>query len=585
MSRFNTPSHLHRQGGVWHYRMAVPHRLRPLLDRTEIKRSLGTGYVRLARAKAQQVGAVVARFLVMLDTMKGGSSPMTDADSTPQKLQRILDRLVSDALEDWENQKASSSDPFDTGFPADHAEVLSILEAKTKDALARNSIRFFEPTVDALLAEHGIALEKDSPEYRRFALEVMKREIEAAHIGQARAVGDYSDKYATASLTPPIVQPVAQVPPHLQVSTVTLSAGIAKYKEVQRQEDITATTLAKYDLFLDEFLELVGDKPVASLVRDDIREYRSVIHRLPKNRTRVKEYKDKSVKQLLAMTIPTAHLMTSGTIENRFVTVSSLLNWLADEYTSTLPHLAQLKKALEVDSRAPVTVKKRPYTDDELRLLFDYEVYTSKKMKKSWQYWLPLMGLLTGARLGELCQLLVTDIKQDEASGVWYFDINDEAEGKRLKSDAAKRLVPMHPALVELGLLNRVKMLKRRKESHLFPGLFLYANPEKLGKPVSKWFSDFRQARGLGGGPGSSSPLDFHSLRRSFITRCKFQGLDRHKVKEIVGHEDDEFDDVTAIYEGGFPVKVLYHDMVARLDFGDVLDLERLKLPTWQGTL
>jgi Phage integrase family. len=510
---------------------------------------------------------------------------MTAANSTPEKLQRLLDRYVSDALEAWEDQKASTPGPFHEGFPAGHAEVLRILEAKTKDALARNSIRFFEPTVDALLAEHGIALEKDSLEYRRFALEVMKREVEAARIGQARAVGDYSDQYATASRVPPVVQAVPQVPAHLQVSAVTLKEGIAKYLEVQAQKGKRPTTLEKYRHGLDEFLELVGDKPVASLVRDDMREYCRTVHHLPKNRTRVKAYNGKTIQQLLHMTIPAADLMTNGAIDDRFVTVSVLLNWLADEYPMTLPHLAQLKKELEVSRKAPTPEKRRAYTEEELRLLFEPTVYTSRKVKKAWQYWLPLLGLLTGARLGELCQLLVTDIKKDDASGVWYFDINDEAEGKRLKTDAAKRKVPMHPALVELGLLKRVKMLQRRKETHLFPGLFLYADPKNPAKAPSKWFSDFRQARGLGAGPGEVSPLTYHSLRHTFLNRCMLQDLPRRKYQAVVGHEAGEFDDVTAGYEGGFPITMLYDDVVARLDFGDVLDMDHLKSEKWQETL
>ena len=95
------------------------------------------------------------------------------AETTQEKLQLILDRYVSDALEAWENHKASVPGPFHEGFPAGHAEVLRTFETKTKDALARNSLRFFEPAVDALLEQHEIALEKDSSEYRRFALEVM----------------------------------------------------------------------------------------------------------------------------------------------------------------------------------------------------------------------------------------------------------------------------------------------------------------------------------------------------------------------------------------------------------------------------
>ena len=507
---------------------------------------------------------------------------MPTAENTPEKLQRILDRLVSDALEEWEKKKASTSGPFHDGFPEGHAEVLRTLEAKTKDALARNSISFFESTVDALLEQHGIALEKDSLEYRRFALEVMKREVEAARIGQARAVGDYSDQYATANLAPPVVQPVAQVPAHLQVSTVTLGEGIDAYKKAQEQKEKSVKTTEKYKPILDEFLELVGDKPLASVVRKDMREYCRVVHLLPKFRTRFKPYKGKSIQQILAMTISESDLLTSGTIDDRFVAVSGLLNWLADEFHSTLPHLAQLKKELVVSRKAPTPERKRAYTDEELRLLFEPTAYTDRKMNKAWKFWLPLLGLLTGARLGELGQLLVTDIKQDDASGVWYFDINDEEEGKRLKTGAAKRLVPMHPVLSELGLLHRVQMLQKRKETHLFPALQLYVDP---GNYPSNWFTTFRRSRGLGGGPREASQLDFHSLRRSFITRCKFQGLDRHKVKEIVGHEDDEFDDITALYEDRYPVKVLYEDVVARLDFGEVLDLKGLKLTKWQDTL
>lgn len=578
MFRFS-PSHLHRQGGVWYFRLVVPQRLRPLLGKTEVKRSLGTGYVRLARAKAQQVGAAVARFLAMLDAMQGDHDPMKTADNTPQKLQRILDRYVNDALEAWENQKASTSGPFHEGFPADHAEVLRTLEAKTKDALARNSIKFFEPTVDSLLEQHGISLEKDSLEYRRFALEVMKREIEAARIGQARALGDYSDQYARASLAPATT---VQVPAHLQPSAVTLKEGIDKYVEVQSRR-WSPRSREKFVPIFDEFLELVGDKPLHGLTRDDMREYSRVVHHLPKNRTRAKLYKGKSIPQLLKMTIPASDLLTPATIDDRFTSVSSLLNWLDEEYPGTFP-LAQVKKVLEVE-RKPMTEARRPYTDDELRLLFAPEVFTSRKMDKAWKYWLPLMGLCTGARLGELCQLRLPDIKQDESSGVWFLDINDEEEGKRLKTAAASRWVPLHPALIELGLLKRLEMLRKRKETYLFPGLFLYADPKNPAKNPSKWFSDFRQARGLGAGPGEVSPLTFHSFRHSFITRCKLQNLDRRKVKEIVGHAQGEFDDVTAGYEGRFPVKVLYDEVVARLDFGAVLDMERLKFPKWQETL
>ena len=53
------------------------------------------------------------------------------------------------------------------------------------------------------------------------------------------------------------------------------------------------------------------------------------------------------------------------------------------------------------------------------------------------------MGFLTGARLGELGQLWVSDIEREKDA--WYLNINDEGdEGnpKHLKNAASKRRIP-----------------------------------------------------------------------------------------------------------------------------------------------
>ena len=47
--------------------------------------------------------------------------------------------------------------------------------------------------------------------------------------------------------------------------------------------------------------------------------------------------------------------------------------------------------------------------------------------------------------------MLPDDIKQDNITGGWYFDITDEEESKKVKTEAGKRIVPVHPKLIELG--------------------------------------------------------------------------------------------------------------------------------------
>ena len=102
------------------------------------------------------------------------------------------------------------------------------------------------------------------------------------------------------------------------------------------------------------------------------------------------------------------------------------------------------------------------------------KVNSGKKYATYWRpsyYWMPLLGLLTGARLNELAQLHLGDIRESEASpGNWVIDFNcegadkvevdpaDKAEGddddtgrKKFKTVHSIRVLPMHPELVQIG--------------------------------------------------------------------------------------------------------------------------------------
>jgi len=545
--------------------MSIPKDIQRIFGNSELRRSLDTGNKIRAQAKARRAAFELRNLFFRLDGPDMAKKP------THQEIRRIVGDLFRTIADESERRLANAG-PVNLPELIERQSNLEQAAGETRLALATCNHDVVVDKAREVIAKYDLDAPEGSPEFRLLCHEILKMKLDFQKVALARRQGDYTLERQLLPNAP------VQLPP--EPVRAMLGEGISKYLEVQAGE-LGKTSLDKYRPILSEFLEIVGDKPLASLVRDDMRDYCRVIHCLPKRRTVVTPYKTMTIRQLVALDIPDSNLMTSGTIDDRFVTVRVLLNWLADEYPSTLPHLAQLKKELVVSRKAPTTERKRAYTDDELRLLFEPTVYTGRGTNKGWKYWLPLLGLLTGARLGELGQLLVSDIKQEAASGVWYFDINDEEERQRLKTTAAKRQVPLHPMLMELGLLQRLQTLQRRKETHLFPALQQYVDP---GNYPSNWFTTFRRSRGLGGGPGKSSPLDFHSFRRSFITRCKFQGLDRHKVKEIVGHEEGEFDDITAVYEERYSVGILHADVMSKLDFSEAIDLERLKCPKWQET-
>jgi integrase len=72
--------------------------------------------------------------------------------------------------------------------------------------------------------------------------------------------------------------------------------------------------------------------------------------------------------------------------------------------------------------------QREPFTTDELTRLFGAAEHAQRRYKATYSYWLPLMGLLTGARLNELCQLHLSDF--EVISGIDCINIQDAEDGQ-----------------------------------------------------------------------------------------------------------------------------------------------------------
>src|SRR5207249_331618 len=89
-----------------------------------------------------------------------------------------------------------------------------------------------------------------------------------------------------------------------------------------------------------------------------------------------------------------------------------------------------------------------PYSPADLERIFAVE------RKGAANYWLPYLALYTGARLEELAQLRVVDVKIED--GIAYLDIHG-LDGRRVKTRSPERKVPLHPELLRIGLLRYVE--------------------------------------------------------------------------------------------------------------------------------
>jgi integrase len=180
------------------------------------------------------------------------------------------------------------------------------------------------------------------------------------------------------------------------------------------------------------------------------------------------------------------------------------------------------------------SVDRPPWTPGELGTLVAaplFQQFTLPSVARAGgpaAYWMPLMGLYSGARIGELGQLEVADILSDE-TGHW-FSIHKRVAGSVLKTKNSERIVAVHSELVRLGFMEYVENLRAAKEAKLFPLIPRTASRSR-GDNFSQWFGQFRRAIGV-----DARYPDFHSFRHNARQAMRDSGIDSRLADAVTGH-------------------------------------------------
>ena len=264
--------------------------------------------------------------------------------------------------------------------------------------------------------------------------------------------------------------------------------------------DRRAATVAKYRKVLDAFAAFTGWMPLAEVRRRNLLAFRD-------------------------------HLLAA---KQSPVTVRHKLGILRTLFGTAVDHeLAASNPAAELRMHETVCRKARvAFSADDLNRLFRAEIHAAGKRPKGGgreaAFWLPLLALFTGARVEELAQLLVSDLRHAEGLG-YYLHISDDAGHAQLKNPASRRRIPLHAVLLDCGFLDYAAGLQR--SGLLFPEL--RPNPRgKLGGYFSSFFSGYlRRKVGIG-----DRRKVFHSFRHTFKDACRAVGLEEEVHDALTGH-------------------------------------------------
>lgn len=198
---------------------------------------------------------------------------------------------------------------------------------------------------------------------------------------------------------------------------------------------------------------------------------------------------------------------------------------------------------------------RQPYSAEDLSKLFDPELRA--KIKKPCLFWLPLIAFYTGARLEELGALEINDIKEYETEK-WQLTL------KKGKNVSSIRTIPIHPEIINAGIIDYVKDVKEIWPNALT--LFPHMKPVKgrLTHRFSQDYGKFKNDLGIVEGK------DFHSYRTTLIGCLKRNKANEDIKRAYVGHENEGKKDEHDLSYGDktpFLVAEIATEIITKIDF------------------
>ena len=405
-------------------------------------------------------------------------------------------------------------------------DIVEVVLPEARTALARGDISFVEDELEELMEVFRCALDPKSRAYRALGTAVLKRQVQHLEAISKRNAGEVVD-------TPKVIEPSRSFEAaSLTSGKYTLSAAYEGWKKATSP---TQSTDREFHYAVRRFIELHGDLQIEDIRRSHVRAYREALQMIPVRRSGPLKVADLPTLVEWSEKHPDAPRLQPTSINKMLGGVQAITVWAHDNgFTSDDRPWADPFARMRLEEPEP---DREPWKIDELKLLFGSPVYTEGYRPGAGcgeaAYWLPLLALFTGARQGELAPLTVDDFQKDERTGIPYIEIKEDRErGARLKTKkSSRRIVPVHPQLVRLGLSEIVA--ERRKDgprAPLFP-LLEKGTRDGFADNWSKWFGRYLRKIGI----PDTGPV-FHSFRHNFKDALRSKGESEDINDTLTGH-------------------------------------------------
>jgi integrase len=320
-----------------------------------------------------------------------------------------------------------------------------------------------------------------------------------------------------------ITQIIQSVPVEEDKDLVSILIG--KFFE-EKTSVLAKKTVMGYKTDLAIFQSLVEDRPINKFKVADLNEFRGKLKVLPKHGRK------------------TGDPISATRANNILGSLSAFMGWCKD--------LGYIETNIALNKKIPVPksegVRDR-FSDEELLIIFNHDRFKNPDKKKLYHYWVPILAYYHGMRLNEICLLRKKDIYKH--GDTWSISINEDS--RELKTESAKRNIPIHNHVIQLGFLDYVNACKYE---HIFK---TNRTGDNYADTIGKSFGRFKTSLGF------KKNLVFHSFRHVFADLCKQNRIELSLIKEFMGHS---LSDITLdTYSTRYSPEILKTDLLDKVVF------------------
>ena len=525
--------------GVYYFRINVPQSLRSALGISELKRSLHTEDLHEA---SYMTTLLIPKLMQLFYKIEEQSMLKEKATDTIRK-------FFEEELETRRHKRLKAIYPNAETKAREKQELRENLEEMRVDGHT-NNLLVFSKVADHLIKTNKLAIEKDSSDYMLFCEELLtgffnltKEEINMVGGYYGMTLDDIIPPKQQAEST--FVQTPIPNDPAYSIS-VLFERFIDEKMHTQQWQEGNKTTF----VMLKELLvEVFGDVDIRSLTHQKLLDFRDdILSKLPPNRHKKPEYREKTYTAILKM--KNVKTISLTTLNNHLTKYGTFFRW-TNKHKFISENIAE---GLGLDTPDRDDEKRDIYTRNNLlKILENIKEFRSGKPER---YWIPIIALLSGMRQNEIAQLYISDIQKLE--GILCFNLQKENPDQKLKTKAARRIVPVHPDLIELGFDEYIDQLKKKHLTRLWPNL--KAGRDGFGHCFQRWYGKFNRRKIT-----TDEKQVFHSFRHTFIDNLKQQDVNEIIISELVGHANKSI--TTGRYGKRYEPKKLL-DAMLKLEFG-----------------